>query len=111
MAQTNPPNVWAFITELINRFGRKNPVIFNIIAWIGAIATFLTGLPALIESLGINLPEWATALQNKVVAGAGIAMMIIANLPVQSTTKAVEDGALPFTEKKIEEKNEANLKP
>lgn len=76
------PNVWQFLRELVLRFGAKNPKIFNIIAWAGAICTFLTGLPVLFAQLGITLPEAWQAIQSKFLAGVGIAMVIISNLPV-----------------------------
>lgn len=89
------PSVWAFLRELVLRFGAKNPKIFNIIAWAGAICTFLTGLPALFDQLGIQLPEAWEALQSKFLAGVGIAMVIIANLPVKAEPVAPAQSLVP----------------
>lgn len=106
------PDVWAFLREFVQRLGTKNPAFFNVIAWIGAIAAFVTGLPALIESLGVNLPEWWVNLQNKAVAWAGVVTIIISNLAVQrpvvtetpqGTVTVTDKDKLPFTAKKEEQ--------
>lgn len=89
------PNVWNFLRELVLRFGAKNPVIFNIIAWAGAICTFLTGLPVLFAQLGIELPDAWQAIQSKFLAGVGIAMVIISNLPVKPEPVAPASTILP----------------
>jgi hypothetical protein len=89
------PNVWKFLQELVLRFGSKNPKFFNVLAWIGAVATFITGLPVIFEQLGIVLPDAWQALQSKIIAGAGFAIMIISNLPVAPEPVAPANQLLP----------------
>src|SRR5687767_13108571 len=89
------PSVWNFLRELVLRFGAKNPKIFNIIAWAGAVCTFLTGLPALFAQLGIDLPDAWEAIQSKFLAGIGIAMVIISNLPVKAEPVAPAQSLVP----------------
>jgi hypothetical protein len=89
------PSIWKFLRELVLRFGAKNPAIFNIIAWAGALCTFLTGLPALFDQLGIDLPDAWEAIQSKFLAGVGIAMVIISNLPVAPEPVAPAQQLLP----------------
>lgn len=114
----NNTSVWAFLTELVQRLGAKNPKFFNILALVGAIASVITGLPGVLIELGINLPDAWDVLANKIVAWAGIVVIIMSNLavqrPVVSATKTGDNtvktnaDTLPFTaavEKKEVEKS------
>lgn len=102
------PNVWDFFRELLQRVGTKNPKFFNVLAWVGAIAAFITGLPALLESFGIVIPESLADLKNKIIMWCGIVITIISNLTTQrpiadaGTTKntvITDKNVLPFTAK------------
>lgn len=92
------PNIWSFLKELVLRFGAKNPAIFNVLAWVGAIATFLTGLPlfsAQLEAVGIVLPDAWEAIQSKVVFFCGIVVTLMSNLPMKAVPIAPAAEILP----------------
>lgn len=110
--QTPSPDVWAFLRELVSRLGAKNPAFFNVMAWVGAIAAFITGIPLLLDSIpGLELPDSFEVIENKIVTIAGAVVFIMSNLTVQrpvakhdsGETVTVVDGDrtnLPFTDKK-----------
>lgn len=92
------PDLKKWLIELVLRFGAKNPKFFNILAWLGAVAALLTGLPlfsAQLEAVGIFLPEAWEAIQSKVVFWAGIVVTLMANLPVQNIPVARGEEVLP----------------
>lgn len=99
--------LWLYLVELIKRWGSKSPKFFKVINVISLVTTILTGLPGLLQQFNVTLPDWASVLQNKVVAIASLVAFIISKLPVESTPVAVtEQGdilkqtdqkALPFT--------------
>lgn len=103
----NNSAIWTFLKELLARFGQKNPKFFNILAWIAAIAWIITGLPGLLEEVGITIPEQWNDLKSKIVSSAGVVVVIMANLAVQrpvitttqtgSNTVRTDPKKLPFT--------------
>lgn len=101
------PNVWDFLRELVHRFGAKNPKFFTILAWIGAIVSFITGIPMLLDQLGLHIPVWEK-FESKILFYCGIVMTIISNLTTQrpvdhvgtaKNTVVTEKKVLPFTAK------------
>lgn len=108
------PDVFAFIRELVNRLGAKNPAFFNVLAWISGIATLLTGLPMFLDMIpGLVLPDWAEVLENHIVTVAGATMFFMSQIGVarpvfkndSGETVRLLDGDrtnLPFTDKKEE---------
>lgn len=88
--------VWAFLKELIVRFKSKNPKIFNVFATVGLIAWVLSGLPGLIEDIGIKLPEALMVLQSKVVSISSAVVFIMSQLAVINP----DEKKLPITNKK-----------
>lgn len=72
-----------FFAELLQRLFSNNPKFFKYVQAISAIIAVVTGLPAFLESAGISLPDWATALESKVTAVAAVITMLIAQLPKQ----------------------------
>jgi hypothetical protein len=109
---TPPPDLWAFLRELVLRLKAKNPTFFNVLSWISGIAFILTGLPQLIALIpGVVLPDPIDLFANKIAATATAVMFIMANLGVQrpvfkhdsGETVTLVDGDrtnLPFTDKK-----------
>jgi len=100
MATNTPPDVWAFIKEFFQRLGSKSPKFFQVISWISGIAAILTGLPQIVEDLGLQLPDVVMAIQNKVVAYAALWGLIISKLAVQRDSTLPAPEKLPFTAKK-----------
>lgn len=88
--------IWAFLKELAVRLKSKNPKIFNVIATIGAVAWVLTGLPDLLTSMGIHLPESFLVIQNKIVSISGVVVFVMSQLAVINP----DEKQLPFTNKK-----------
>jgi hypothetical protein len=88
MAQ-NPPDVWAFLSELVNRLGEKNPVFFNVLAWIAGAAAFVSGVPYMIDQLEatlgitITLPAFWEALESKVLFWCSVVGIFYSNLAVK----------------------------
>lgn len=88
------PNVLAFLQEIVARLKAKSPAFFKVINWIAAITTVLTGLPGLLIQLGITLTPALTILENKTVAIASMAALLISKLTVANATTT----SLPYTE-------------
>lgn len=110
MPTTQNTNVaWDFLREIYTRFTAKNPFFFNVFAWISSIAAFITGFPALLESIpGLVVPEAFEVLQNKIVTVAAIVVFIMSNLATQrpvvddegNTVVPGSKNTLPFTDSK-----------
>lgn len=77
-----------FFAELLQRLFSNNPKFFKYVQAISAIIALVTGLPGFLESAGIVLPDWATALESKVAAIAAVITMLIAQLPKQDGSKS-----------------------
>ena len=109
---TPPPDLWAFLRELVLRIKAKNPAFFNVLSWISGVAFILTGLPALVTLIpGVALPELYDTVIIKIASTATAVMFIMSNLGVQrpvfkhdsGETVTLVDGDrtnLPFTDKK-----------
>jgi hypothetical protein len=91
MADTTKPTPWDYIKEFFKRLTQKSPRFFVVIQYISVIAFVLTGLPAIVEELGIDLSDSLEALQNKIVAYASAVSYIISKLAV------INPENLPFT--------------
>ena len=100
---SNTNDAIKFLAELVNRLFAKSPKFFRIIKVIAAILAIVTGLPGILESLGIHLPDTLAVLQNKVVSIAGLAAFFVSSLTVDRTTTSptpvVGPSTLPLTEK------------
>ena len=89
----NTPNpILAFLSEIVGRLGSKSPKFFKIIQIIAAIATLVPGIPAFLDYLGITLPDFLIAIENKTIAIAGLVATFISGLAVD--TKHLEAHAL-----------------
>lgn len=100
--QTSTQSVIAFFAELVGRLFSKTPAFFKVIQVISTIVSIVTGLPVLLQSVGITLPEPFAALENKVIAIAGLVSLFISSLPVSTPvatngTTTSSSAALPFT--------------
>jgi len=96
MATQDSSAVIKYLAELVSRLFSKTPVFFKVIQVLSIVATVVTGLPAILESVGITLPSALTALESKVVAIAGLVSLFISSLPVVTTTP----DSTPFTASK-----------
>jgi hypothetical protein len=100
--------VIAYIIEFFKRFGLKTPSFFQVLQTLGIIAAILTGLPAFVEWLnadfgvGVTLPDFWLAIQDKVIAWCGFVMWVVAKLPISDNAMpaAKAEDKLPFTENK-----------
>ena len=104
----NKDIIWSFLREIFNRLGQKNPLFFTVISWIGVAATVITGLPLILEDLGISLSPFIEQISNKIIAYCGIVVTVISNLTVkgetvkvtnQTITTQTSTTSLPFTAK------------
>lgn len=95
------PTPWDYIKEFFKRLTQKSPRFFVWIQYISIIAFILTGLPGIIEELGIELTPTLEALQNKVVAYASAVSYIISKLAV------INPQNLPFTHPESKNTNDA----
>lgn len=84
----------AFLKELIARLQRKSPRFFVILQYIGIAAFLLTGLPELLQFLGIVLPDALAAIASKTVMYASAVFTILTRLAVVDATD------LPFSNPK-----------
>lgn len=72
-----------FLVDLVKRFLAKSPKFFKWIQVISLVTALVTGLPDLLETVGIVLPEKFAILQNKAVAIAALVATFIAQLTVK----------------------------
>lgn len=109
-----------YLAEFIMRFGQKTPKFFRILSIVATVAAALTGLPGLLDYLGVNLPEWASVLQNKIVGVstttvALLSMLSVDTKPIAETEsgeiiKKSNEEALPFTAA-VEKKETSGMLP
>lgn len=96
-----------FLVELLKRFKQKSPKFFVKLQQVSVIAYALTGLPeainfildqihALFPSVTIQLPAWASTLENHVVAICAATIWLVSKLTVLD---ASDPNKLPFTNK------------
>jgi hypothetical protein len=72
----------AFFIELIIRLASKTPWIFRVIQVISSATLFITGLPLLLQSSGINLPDRWDAIASEVVSISSIVAIFVSQLAV-----------------------------
>lgn len=92
----------SFIVELYKRFGLKSPKFFQVIQFIGIIATAIAWVPDLLQYLDIIPNEIYSKTLEVSLKVAGIITWVIAKLPVVDSLKTVatKPENLPFTENK-----------
>ena len=78
-----------FFAELFKRFFSEKPWFFKWVQGVSAAVAFITGLPTLLASSGIVLPEAWNAISSQIISVAAIVAAFIAQLTV--TTKVKED--------------------
>lgn len=76
-----------FFTELLKRLMAETPWFFKVIRTIGIVAALITGVPALLESSGVVLPEALHILANKIVSIAAMVSVFVAQLTVTTEAK------------------------
>lgn len=91
-----------YVAELISRLFSKTPAFFKVIQVVSVLVTIVTGLPTILESVGITLPAPFSSLESKVVAIAGLVSLFISSLPVStpvatSGQAVASSAALPYT--------------
>lgn len=92
-----------FLQELIARWKAKSPKFFKTITDIGVLLAFITGLPLLLDQLGIAqfLPDAVSGTLVKVVNVAAIVAAILGKLTVATpgatnrVLTKVNDGVRP----------------
>lgn len=103
----NNSQVWNYIIEFFKRLGAKTPTFFKVLNYLSIATVIVTGLPGILEELGIALPAWAETFQSKAVAIASLIATVLTKLPTDTpvvTTsaagtplKATDAQTLPFT--------------
>ena len=87
--------------EIITRLRAKSPTLFKWIGYIGIAATFVSGLPEVLTSYGISIPEAWQLISSKTVAIAGAIAAFVANLTVdtpratENVIEKIENGVKP----------------
>ena len=76
-----------FLAELVQRLFSKNPNFFKWVQAISILVALITGLPAFLETSGIQLPEAWESISNKAVAIAALVAAFIAQLPKQDVNQ------------------------
>jgi hypothetical protein len=87
-----------FLQQLIARWKASSPTFFKVITTLSAITAFITGIPMLLTDLGVNLPSFLVAFENKTVAIAATVGALIAKLTV--ATPSATNQVLNDTTKK-----------
>jgi hypothetical protein len=79
-----------FFTELLIRLFGDTPWFFRVVRVVSIVLAIITGLPGLLESAGIVLPEAIAAISSQVIFIASILAAFIAQLTVTSDFKKKE---------------------
>lgn len=89
----------AFIVEFFQRLFTKKPTFFKVLQIVTVVLSAVTGLPELLASWGVVLPDAFNLLANKWVGIISIVVAITSQLA--TATETVEDPAktLPLTAK------------
>lgn len=69
---------------MFSRLRAKSPKFFVIWQWISGIVAAVTGLPGFLREFGITLPAALSVGENKIVAIASVAALIMARFPTES---------------------------
>jgi hypothetical protein len=94
MSTQNTAQAWAFLIEIYKRFSSKSPRFFVVMQWVSMIAFVVTGLPGVLQEMGVVLPGAWAEVQSKVIGWASAIAYFISKMPV------ADPSGLPFTEKK-----------
>ena len=108
MATTPTQNpLIAFLSELLQRLFAMSPKFFEKFQWISGAAAAVTGIPAILTSLGVSLPAPFNIFENKVVAICSAIVLFMSMLPTATPTvsvtsdgkvlKSTDAAKLPFT--------------
>ncbi len=77
-----------FLTPIIRRYILKTPILFRTVTIVSAVASFITGVPELLEymcenqDLCIAIPEAWAAYKSKVISIAGIVLSSITEFQI-----------------------------
>lgn len=99
-----------FLTEIVVRLRNKSPKFFKVLQVISILVALIPGIPTFLDYLGIVLPDFLIAIENKTIAIAGIVAAFLTGLPVEKTTNTTgslrtstatktECPVLPFSDK------------
>jgi hypothetical protein len=80
-----------FISELLLRLFGKTPWFFKVVQVLAVLTALVTGLPAFLESAGIDLPGSWDVVSNKVVSIAALVGAFVAQLTVTTDVKKKEN--------------------
>ncbi len=110
--ENNP--IWQFLKEIVVRLRAKSPVFFKILQYISLATTLIPGIPMFLTYVGVTLPDFLVAIQDKAIVIAGIVATFLTGLPVDkdpavevtpadqpfgtSVIKKEECPALPFSD-------------
>lgn len=83
------------LQELLTRIKSKSPKLFVVIQWIALLAAAITGLPYLLQEMGIELGMKLDSILDDVVFWASTVTFVVSKLPVLHP----EEKKLPITNK------------
>jgi hypothetical protein len=69
-----------FLVELVKRFLSNTPSFFKVVKVLAIITALVAGIPTLLESSGVILPNVIAALASKIVSISALVAAFIAQL-------------------------------
>lgn len=100
-------NVLTWLQELIQRFFTKSPLFFKIWTIVSGALVLITGVPELLSTMNIHIPDLWNVKVTAAVAWASRAALFMSLLTTQSkpvgvtktgeVVKATNENKLPFT--------------
>jgi hypothetical protein len=79
-----------FLNELLIRFFTEKPQFFKVVQAIGVFAAVLTGLPVVLETYGMVLPESIQSIANETISIASLVATFVAQLTTTTKDKKRE---------------------
>lgn len=83
--------VWNWLVEFYKRLGGRTPSFFVVISNLGAIAALIGSLPDILEFLNLHVPARWQYHWEMFLKIAGVVAFVIARLPDQRTSVAVDN--------------------
>lgn len=112
----NNPAIIAFFVEWLKRYGQESPSFFKWLTAAGVALQLITGVPQLLEWIGVHLPATWGPIVERVLFFVGLAITVVSGATVKTSTAVilepagdktlVVNSALPFTAKQEAKKVE-----
>jgi hypothetical protein len=77
--------------ETLQRFMSKTPWFFKVIQVISIVTALVTGLPGLLDHMGLNIPEAWAGFYNQTVTWAAAVAVFVSQLTASTADKKKAD--------------------